>query len=196
MRRAARTARVQRRAAGAARAAVERDDRPGAGDAGRGEGRASCSPSRATSRSRRTCGGRPSASARGWASCRVIVNSAGTNIVRRALAELSVEDFRHVVDVNLTGAFLVTHAFLPDMRKAGRGTIVNIVSDAGRDGEPDQRRGVRRGEVRADRADRDDQHGGASTTASAPARSYPARSTRRCSTAARPRRRRRRGRRC
>src|SRR4051812_3694061 len=36
----------------------------------------------------------------------VLVNSAGTNVARRALADLSVEDYRHVVDVNLTGAFL------------------------------------------------------------------------------------------
>lgn len=61
----------------------------------------------------------------------VLINSAGTNIAKRALAELSVEDYRHVVDVNLTGAFLTAHAFLPDMRAAGRGTIVNIISDAG-----------------------------------------------------------------
>jgi NAD(P)-dependent dehydrogenase (short-subunit alcohol dehydrogenase family) len=61
----------------------------------------------------------------------VLVNSAGTNIARRALADLSIEDYRHVIDVNLTGAFLVTHAFLPDMRSAGRGTIVHVISDAG-----------------------------------------------------------------
>jgi len=61
----------------------------------------------------------------------VLVNSAGTNVARRSLAELSVADWHHVVDVDLTGAFLVTHAFLSDMRKAGRGTIVHVVSDAG-----------------------------------------------------------------
>ena len=61
----------------------------------------------------------------------VIINSAGVNIASRALAELSIEDYRHVIDVNLTGAFLVIHAFLPEMRKRGRGTIVNIISDAG-----------------------------------------------------------------
>jgi NADP-dependent 3-hydroxy acid dehydrogenase YdfG len=61
----------------------------------------------------------------------VLVNSAGTNIARRSLAELSVEDYRHVVDVNLNGAFYVTHAFLPAMRAARRGTIVHVISDAG-----------------------------------------------------------------
>lgn len=61
----------------------------------------------------------------------VIINSAGINIARRSLAELTVEDYRQVLDINLTGAFLVTRAFLTDMRQAGRGTIVNIISDAG-----------------------------------------------------------------
>jgi NAD(P)-dependent dehydrogenase (short-subunit alcohol dehydrogenase family) len=66
----------------------------------------------------------------------VLVNSAGTNVARRALAELSVEDYRQVVDINLNGAFYVTHAFLPGMRKqgsagAGVGTIVHVISDAG-----------------------------------------------------------------
>jgi NAD(P)-dependent dehydrogenase (short-subunit alcohol dehydrogenase family) len=61
----------------------------------------------------------------------VLVNSAGINVARRALADLSVEDFRKVVDVDLTGAFLCTHAFLPEMRKRKEGTIVNVISDAG-----------------------------------------------------------------
>jgi NAD(P)-dependent dehydrogenase (short-subunit alcohol dehydrogenase family) len=61
----------------------------------------------------------------------VLVNSAGTNIARRALADLSVEDFRKLLDINLTGAFLCVHAFLPDMRRHGSGTIVNVISDAG-----------------------------------------------------------------
>ena len=60
-----------------------------------------------------------------------LVNSAGVNVPKRSLAELSVEDYHQVLDVNLTGAFLTIHAFLPDMRRAGAGTIVNVISDAG-----------------------------------------------------------------
>jgi len=60
-----------------------------------------------------------------------LVNSAGVNVARRALADLSVADFKHILDVNLVGIFLVIHQFLPAMRKAGGGTIVNINSDAG-----------------------------------------------------------------
>jgi NAD(P)-dependent dehydrogenase (short-subunit alcohol dehydrogenase family) len=61
----------------------------------------------------------------------VLVNSAGTNIAKRSLAELSLEDYRHVVDVDLNGAFYLVHALLPDMRRRGEGTIVNVISDAG-----------------------------------------------------------------
>ena len=61
----------------------------------------------------------------------VIVNSAGTNTKVRSMADISAADWRELIDVNLTGAFLVSRAFLPAMRAAGRGTIVNIGSDAG-----------------------------------------------------------------
>jgi NAD(P)-dependent dehydrogenase (short-subunit alcohol dehydrogenase family) len=61
----------------------------------------------------------------------VLVNSAGTNIPRRSLAELSTPDFEKLIDVNLNGAYYCIHEFLPMMRAAGGGTIVNIISDAG-----------------------------------------------------------------
>ena len=61
----------------------------------------------------------------------VLVNNAGTNVPRRSLDELSVDDFRRLIDVNLNGAFLCVHAFLPQMRRRGQGTIVNVISDAG-----------------------------------------------------------------
>jgi NAD(P)-dependent dehydrogenase (short-subunit alcohol dehydrogenase family) len=59
------------------------------------------------------------------------VNSAGTNVPRRSLAELSGDDYRQIIDANLNGSFYCVAAFLPAMRRAGFGTIVNIVSDAG-----------------------------------------------------------------
>lgn len=61
----------------------------------------------------------------------VLVNSAGVNVARRALADVSPEDYREIVDTNLNGAFSCVQAFLPGMRERGSGTIVNIVSDAG-----------------------------------------------------------------
>jgi len=60
-----------------------------------------------------------------------LVNSAGTNIPRRAMDVLTLDDFHAVIDVNLNGAFHCVHAVLPHMRRQGEGTIVNIVSDAG-----------------------------------------------------------------
>lgn len=60
-----------------------------------------------------------------------LVNSAGTNLPRRGLDVLSVEDFHALVDVNLHGTFHFVHAVLPHMRRQGEGTIVNVVSDAG-----------------------------------------------------------------
>jgi NAD(P)-dependent dehydrogenase (short-subunit alcohol dehydrogenase family) len=66
----------------------------------------------------------------------VLVNSAGTNVPRRALAELSLEDYRVMIDANLNGAFYCVQAFLPSMRARGSGTIINIVSDAGKQASP------------------------------------------------------------
>ena len=60
-----------------------------------------------------------------------LVNSAGTNIPRRGLDVVSVEDYHALIDVNLNGTFHAVHAVLPVMRKQGEGTIVNVVSDAG-----------------------------------------------------------------
>jgi len=59
-----------------------------------------------------------------------LVNCAGTNIPRRSLDVLTVEDFDALMQTNLHGAFYFVHAFLPMLRSAGAGTIVNILSDA------------------------------------------------------------------
>lgn len=60
----------------------------------------------------------------------VLVNSAGVNTPDRSFANLSLKTFKHVIDTNLTGAFLCIEAFLPTMRKQQLGTIVNISSDS------------------------------------------------------------------
>ena len=66
----------------------------------------------------------------------VLVNAAGINVPQRALAVLSLDDFRQMIDVNLTGSFLCARAFLPGMRRRGAGTVVNVVSDAGISASP------------------------------------------------------------
>ena len=60
----------------------------------------------------------------------VLVYAAGTNAPKRSLAVLSAEDYWDMVDTNLTGAYLCAQAFLPEMRRRGMGTIVNVVSEA------------------------------------------------------------------
>jgi len=59
------------------------------------------------------------------------VNNAGVNVPKRALSELSTEDFDKIVRVNLNGAFYVIHGVLPVMRKQGGGLIINVSSVAG-----------------------------------------------------------------
>jgi 3-oxoacyl-[acyl-carrier protein] reductase len=65
----------------------------------------------------------------------VVVNNAG--VIRRAsVSEMTLADFRVVVDTNLTGTFLVTRAFLPSMSAKGRGRFVQIASISSTLGSP------------------------------------------------------------
>ena len=57
----------------------------------------------------------------------ILVNNAGTNI-RKLPHELTLEDWRHVLDTNLTSAFVLSHAAYPAMQAAGGGKIVMIGS--------------------------------------------------------------------
>ena len=61
----------------------------------------------------------------------ILVNSAGVNVRRRSLAELSIEDWDTMLRVNASGAFYCTRAVLPAMRQRRDGLIVNISSIAG-----------------------------------------------------------------
>jgi NADP-dependent 3-hydroxy acid dehydrogenase YdfG len=61
----------------------------------------------------------------------ILVNSAGVNVRRRSLAELSPEDWDTMLRVNASGAFYCTRAVLPAMRQRREGLIVNISSIAG-----------------------------------------------------------------
>lgn len=66
----------------------------------------------------------------------VLVNAAGTNAPRRALEVLSPADYHAMIDTNLHGPYHCVQAFLPQMRARKSGTIVNIVSDAGKLASP------------------------------------------------------------
>ena len=57
----------------------------------------------------------------------ILVNNAGI-IKRIPMTEMSVEDFKQVVDIDLTAPFIVSKAVLPGMIKKGHGKIINICS--------------------------------------------------------------------
>lgn len=61
---------------------------------------------------------------------RVLVNNAGRNIDRPFL-EMSADDWRSVVDTNLTGTFLLTRALAPLMLGARAPVIVNVGATTG-----------------------------------------------------------------
>lgn len=63
----------------------------------------------------------------------VLVNAAGFD-VPGAVADLAINDWDYVVDVNLRAPFLLAKAVFPHMRQAKRGTIINISSVAGKRG--------------------------------------------------------------
>lgn len=57
---------------------------------------------------------------------------AGGNGRPRPTEEIGTEEWRHVIDTNLTSTFLTIRAALPAMLHAGRGAIVTMSSAAGR----------------------------------------------------------------
>lgn len=57
----------------------------------------------------------------------ILVNNAGI-IQRTPMLEMKAEDFRKVVDTDLTGPFIVSKAVLPGMIKKNAGKIINICS--------------------------------------------------------------------
>lgn len=57
----------------------------------------------------------------------ILVNNAGTNI-RKPPQDYTLEEWRTVLDTNLTSAFLCARAAYPAMKQAGGGKIINIGS--------------------------------------------------------------------
>jgi len=60
----------------------------------------------------------------------VLVNNAGISLIRPA-EHTTIEEWRRVLDVNLTGPFLLCRAFGKLMLQQGEGAIVNVASVAG-----------------------------------------------------------------
>lgn len=66
----------------------------------------------------------------------ILVNNAGIAGQNMKVWELSPEDWRRVVEINLTGPFLCCRAVVPHLLKNGYGRIVNVASIAGKEGNP------------------------------------------------------------
>ena len=57
----------------------------------------------------------------------ILVNNAGI-IKRIPMTEMTAEEFRQVIDVDLNAPFIVSKAVIPSMIKKGHGKIINICS--------------------------------------------------------------------
>jgi 3-oxoacyl-[acyl-carrier protein] reductase len=66
----------------------------------------------------------------------VVVNSAGVVGPNKPLWEVDPQDWDKTFAVNVRGTFNMCRTFVPGMREAGWGRIVNLASMAGKDGNP------------------------------------------------------------
>ncbi len=66
----------------------------------------------------------------------ILVNSAGIAGPNATVEDYDVTEWRKVIDINLTGTFLVNKACVPGMKQQGYGRILNIASVAGKEGNP------------------------------------------------------------
>lgn len=70
-----------------------------------------------------------------WGPVTTLVNNAGI-LDFNSIEKYDVARFRTVLDVNVVGAFLGIKTVAPSMRRAGGGSIVNISSNGGMEGQP------------------------------------------------------------
>lgn len=66
----------------------------------------------------------------------ILLNSAGIPGKNANLDEYELDEWRRVIDINLTGTFYVNRVVLPSMKARNYGRIVNISSVAGKEGNP------------------------------------------------------------
>ncbi len=57
----------------------------------------------------------------------ILVNNAG-GTVKKPVAEMAVDEFRDVLNVHVVGSFALTRAFLPQLRRGGRGSVLFTAS--------------------------------------------------------------------
>jgi Tropinone reductase 1 len=64
-----------------------------------------------------------------WGSVNILVNNAGINIRKKAL-DYSEEEFRKILEINLTAPFALSRKLHPFLKKSGNGKVINIASAA------------------------------------------------------------------
>ena len=57
----------------------------------------------------------------------ILINNAGINL-RKPLVEFTLEEWRRVLDTNLTSVFLMCRSFVPHMKGTGYGRVINMAS--------------------------------------------------------------------
>jgi 2-dehydro-3-deoxy-L-rhamnonate dehydrogenase (NAD+) len=66
----------------------------------------------------------------------ILVTSAGITGANATVADYAIEEWRRVIEVDLTGTFLCCRAVVPGMVKRDYGRIVTLASIAGKEGNP------------------------------------------------------------
>ena len=64
-----------------------------------------------------------------WGSLNILINNAGINIRKKAL-EYSEEEFRKILEINLTAPFALSRKLHPFLKNSGNGKVINISSAA------------------------------------------------------------------
>jgi len=62
-----------------------------------------------------------------WGKVNILINNAGVN-VRKPTVDFTLDDWRLVMDTNVTAAFLMCRSFIPAMKGQGYGRILNLTS--------------------------------------------------------------------
>ncbi|UWP89694.1 SDR family oxidoreductase [Aliiroseovarius crassostreae] len=71
------------------------------------------------------------AARRHWGHVDILVNNAGITHLPKPMEEVTEEEFDRVFAVNAKSVYLTARAFVPMMKKAGHGAILNVASTAG-----------------------------------------------------------------
>ena len=66
----------------------------------------------------------------------ILINCAGVAGDNATVENTEVDEWRRVININLTGTFICCREIVSDMRKNNYGRIVNIASVAGKEGNP------------------------------------------------------------